>query len=365
MITLEVNGIEYSNFDSIEVGQSLDAVSGTFRFVAFTDGTNPFPFAIDDPCRVLVDETPVITGFIDKNEIEYDDKSHAIIIQGRDKTADVIDSTLGDDVEFNTPITLVGVIEAVLKVAKITDIKVIDEVGDIDLFESSEKISGEIGVGVFELIEGYCRKRQVLLTSNGDGDLVITQGQGVNVGFTLINEAASPELNNIKGARVIYNNTDRFNEYIVKSQGNNSASLLSGVPSNSEVTNASGVATDSAIRPSRILYQLAEKSSSSDQCATRATWQANINRARGFSYLATVQGHKDEATGLIWQVNKLIGVRDEYAGLSGKFLINSVNYKLTLNGGSITTLGIVAKDAYTLQASEPVEQEETSKTGLF
>jgi prophage tail gpP-like protein len=298
-------------------------------------------------------------------ETEYDTESHQVIIQGRDKTADLIDSTLGDDVEFNTPITLVGVIEAVLKVAKITGIKVLNEVGNIDLFESSEKISAEIGVGVFELIEGYCRKRQVLLTSNGDGDLVITQGGGVDVGFTIINEAASPPMNNVIGARAIYNNTDRFNQYVVKSQGNASALLLSGVPSGAELTNASGVATDSAIRSSRILYQLAEKSSSSDQCSARATWQANINRTRGFSYLVTVQGHRDEATKIVWQFNRLIGVRDEYAGVSGKFLINSVNYKLNLNGGTVTTLGIVTKDAYTLQASEPVEQEETSKTGLF
>jgi len=362
MIILEVNGTEFTNFNSIEVNISLDTLSGSFRFDAFTDSVNPFPIEIDSPCRVLVDGVAIITGFIEIISVNYDTGSHNISIEGRDKTGDVIDSTLDGGVDFNGPISLQAIIEQILVKAKIPDIKVINEVDDIDDFTASEKVSGEIGITVFNLIEGYCRKRQVLITSDGDGNIVITRGSGISTEATLFNTLDTPELNNIKSASVTYDNSKRFNRYIVKSQLNSvgNKNLLSVGVNTVTVTNSFGQSEDLDIRESRTLVMIAEKASTSGDCKKRATWQANINRSRSFSYEVTLQGHTDSTTGEIWQPNMLIQIRDVFSGLEGQFLINSVTFRLDIDDGNVVTLGIVNTDAYTLEATEPVKQKRTT-----
>lgn len=363
MIQLEANGVPYSNFDDIEVITSLDNVSGGFSFTAYSDSVNSFPIKQDDVCRVLVDGTPVLTGRVEIITVGYDNDSHSITIQGRSKTADIIDSTVGDGVDFNAPITLIKLIEQILVKANITDIKVIDDVETIDPFTETEKISSHVGETVFSLMESYCRKRQVLITTNGVGDIVLTRASGQLEAFTLINKSNTPQRSNIKRASVTYDNTNRFNKYIIKSQGNVSGLGLAGLISAEQIVDQSGNAVDNDIRTARILYLLAEKSSTPEQCEERAVWQANINRARSFNYEVTAQGHTNVNTGNVWEFNKLISVDDDFAGVHGQFLVNSVSYRVALSEGSTVTLGIVTRDAYTLEPSTPATQKSTNLLG--
>jgi len=354
MITLEVNTIVYTSFDEIEVSTRLDAISGVFRFTAYDSAVQAFPFSVGDPCRVLVEEVPVITGFIDMIEVRYSADDHSIQVSGRDKTADIIDSTLGDKADIEAGISFQAAMKKILEVAKITGIEVIDEVDTLADFKVSERLSAEVGTTVFEFMESYARKFQVLVTTDGNGNVLLTRGERDTVDFKLSNTLGTPDLNNIKNGSVRRDHSNRFNQYIVKSEGNVSALNETGAAStDKEIIEPSDGATDEDIRATRIFYMQAEKASSTAQCKERAIWQANVNRSRAFRYTVTVEGFLNDSTGNIWRVNRIVFVDDVFAGLQDELLIDSVTYSLSLGGGSQTTLGLVTKDAYTLQASEP------------
>ena len=92
---IQVNGIEYSNFNHAVATIRLDALSNTFNFGATSEKGNPLPFKGGEECAIIVSGEKVITGFIEIIDVDYDSGSHSISIQGRDKTADLIDSTIG------------------------------------------------------------------------------------------------------------------------------------------------------------------------------------------------------------------------------------------------------------------------------
>lgn len=364
MITLEVDGEEFSEFEEVSVETSLESFCDQFTFLAFTNTDQTFPILNGQECRVLIDDIPVITGFIESTEISYDGESRSIRLQGRDRTGDILDSTIGEDISF-TNISMKALIEKVIKSLGVTKVSVIDNSGGITPFTESDKIVSEIGMGAFEFLQKYGRKRQILLTTDGDSNIVISRGSGESLGFQLINDPATPDLGNIKSATLVKNDSERFFKYVVKSQEGsfNISAIGNGNPA--DLVNNGSIAFDDDVRKSRVLTMVQETSSTKDQTDTRVKWQANINRTRALRYTVTVAGHSDRQTGEIWRKNALVNVRDLMAGVDGEFLISGVTYTYNLTDGSLSTLEIVNKDAFSLQASEPVEQKKTSGFGLI
>ena len=178
---LEVNGTPYEHFTSASAEIRLDALSNTFSFTAVSTEKTPLPFKGGEPCRVLVDDEAVVTGFIEIVSGSHDAGSHTINIQGRDKTGDLLDSNIGSLSDLKETITLKAIIEKV--VANIgTTLTVIDEANP-DPFNPAEDIQApEPGDNAFQFLEALARKRQVLLTSNGDGNIVISQSPGIDSG---------------------------------------------------------------------------------------------------------------------------------------------------------------------------------------
>lgn len=360
MISLEINGVKFVDFLEYEVSQSIEDVSGSFSFTAASDGKKALPFPVGSSCRVLIDNTPIITGYVEVIQAQYDSSRHIISVSGRDKTADIIDSTIGGNVDFTGKTELKELVEYILEKSQLLYNFEVFQPGIVtDPFTESEIKSPETGDSVFSAIETLCRKRQILITANGDGNIVLTRGSTTVSTLSLYNNPNTPGLNNIKSASVTYDNSNRYNQYVVRSQNNTSSANFLGTQSASTATNARGRAFDEAInREGRILNIVAEHASDSDQCEKRAIWQANINRARSLVYNPVVVGHTDR-DGTPWEINKLVKVDDIYSGLVGLYLINSVLYRLTADGTE-TELSIVPFDAYTIEPEAPVEQSESS-----
>jgi len=93
-ISISVNGQAFENFTSASVSIALDSISGSFNFTAVSTKGQLLPFRNGDACQILVDGEAVIDGFIEKLDYTYNAKSHSITVSGRDKTADLIDSTI-------------------------------------------------------------------------------------------------------------------------------------------------------------------------------------------------------------------------------------------------------------------------------
>lgn len=376
MITLEVNGIKYDGFTDISVTRNIETISGSFNFSATSNDITSFPIAAGDACRVWIGNTSVINGYVEVIRVAYNATSHSISITGRDRTCDIIDSTIVGVKEFQG-MTLTAVIQKVLANHGLSDIQVINEAGNVetgqpsvtadssDPFTDSDPAASPINQTLFEFIESYARKRQVLLTTDGDGNIVLARSATGAASINLEN-IINGQFNNIKSASVNYDFTKRFYKYTLQSQQNPGATGISfgADVSYENVAVQTGFALDSDIRTSRITEVISETSDSTVNLTRLAIWTKNLTRARSTEYECVVQGyHYDEAKTQIWKPNILVKVVDDFANINATLLIKSVEYGLSVDAGSTTTITLVDADSYTLQLKVDAATQKADKKG--
>lgn len=384
MITLELNGQRYQGWTEISVMRNIETMSGSFNFCATSSNINTFPIKVGSPCKVFIDNTMVVNGYIDTVGVSYSSNDHSISITGRDRTEDIIDSTIVGVKEFQG-MNLIQVIQKVLKDNGLTEIKIINEAGNIDaIFPDNDPAATPISQTVFSFIETYARKRQVLLTTDGKGNIVLARGSKYTSSAVLQNQVDGL-FNNIKSANVNYDLTKRFYKYTLQSQQNPAAIGIGfdtpggadedvegqeyiqegdDVPEvdvNSVVVQ-NGFAIDSSIRSSRVTEIISKTSDSSVNLTELAEWTKNLARARSKEYTAVVVGHyQDDAKTLPWEPNILVKVIDTFADINATLLIKSVEYKVSLDSGSTSHICLVDSDSYTLQLAIESETEKKKK----
>lgn len=345
-ITLEVGGRRYGNWTNVEVTRSMDEVSGTFNFSAASDYKAPFPIPRGQAVKVFVNNTQVLTGYVDRITVNYSAGSHELGIAGRDKTADIVDSKVDHKIEFTAPITLEDVAKQTLSSIGANDIQVINKVSGLEPFVKGELVSAAIGDTAFEFIDQYARKRQVVIATDGYGNLVFTRASTESTNMQL-NNVVGGKSNTIKSGTVSYDDSDRFSEYTFYSQGN-PAGDRDAEEDSKQLTTRSGSYTDSEVRSSRKYHEIAESSSKEEPLEARAKWEGQIRKARSFSYQCEVVGHSPTDNGEAYSPNTLVNVRDDFCDVRDELLIVKVVYKLGSNTGSTTSLEMLTKEAYSL-----------------
>lgn len=363
MITLEVNGVDLTGFTEIDVSRRLDTVSGDFSFRAVSTSNRRFPVRVNDPIRVMVDNTPVITGYAEYINVTYSSGTHEVLIRGRDITADFIDSTLGEKITFTGGVTLEQVARATLDSLNLNSVGVISNVA-LEPFAATVEIASEIGQTGFAFLEGYARQKNVLLTTDGLGNLVITRSSTTPIATYLLNQVrtgnVSNNSNNILEGGVTNDMTARYNTYVVRSgdslttlaefDGFENIEQYTESLTDSAIQNI-GTTQDVAIRPSRTFELQAEHPSTSSQCSERAIWEANYRRAKSFDYYCTVQGHTATQDRIPWAPNLLVKVIDDFCDVDANLLIEQVRFTYSVNSGSKTQLTLVTADAYQLETN--------------
>jgi len=360
-IKLEVNGIQYDNFLSASCEIRLDALSNTFSFEAAAAEGEPLPFKVGESSevvvKVIVNEEIVLTGNIEVITVDYDASNHTIFIQGRDRTGDLLDSTL-NPIDIRPPITLKKLIETILEQINL-EIDVID-LANPDPFSAAEDLASiEAGDNAFDFIEKYARKRQVLLTSDASGNIVIDTNSG-EAAPGAVQHIIGANDNNILSSSFSFDTTGRYNMYKFASQLGYPSINAAGEISFAGIVDQSGVTSDPNIRMGRQLVLVSEVANSDDSSAARAKWEADIRRARGLVYAVTVSGYRvdpsDDDSDL-WRTNKLYQVIDDFLGKQQRMLCNSVTYTLDLSAGQQTALGFVDEKTYTLDLTTPSTSE--------
>lgn len=345
-MNLEIDGVVYTNFTSATCDLRLDALSNSFSFEAVAP-IGALPFKGGEACRVFIDDEPILTGFIEVISVSYAAEEHRISIRGRDKPADLLDSTINkiDDLS-GEGLSLKSLIEKVIAELDI-DLQVVDEVSP-PLFNAAEDIvAPEPGENAFSFIEKYARKRQVLLTSNGNGNIVITSNSGIEAVGAVQHQFGATD-NNIISSEFSFDTTGRYNAYQVASGLNPVALQSAGDTDLSSVVNQGNGVFDPEIRTGRALTLISEVPFSDAQCKTRAEWEANIRRARGLLYSAIVSGYRvGGSTSALWQLNRIYQIVDDFVGKVEPMLCNAIQFSLSADAGSQTSLGFVGQNAYT------------------
>lgn len=354
-IQIEVNGVRYTGWESVSVTKTIETLCGSFEFDgSFTKGKD-FPIKVNDECKIYVNDIAVINGFVEKAKVSIDASTHKLSISGRDRTCDLVDNTLSPAVPMpKLPATVKQIVEKILQFYGMTNIKVIDP---YNLKQIKEVIAVEMGQGAEDLIQQYASKRNVLITTNNDGNIIF-QRAGTDIYKTVLTRNKK-DYQVIKGSDMTFDNTKRFHSYRVTDQGNSMSDYYAGNQSTSKQnSNVSASKIDDEIRKTRIYYLSSDDTSEADDVKKRVEWEGNFRRAQSVVYECDVVGFKPLLDDGIWLPNKLVRIDDVESNLSPiTLLISSVMFKKDNNGGSITHLKCVPQDSFTLQLNKPKKQK--------
>lgn len=354
---IEVAGVSYEGFEDATLTRRLDALSDSFSFSVVLRAGGRLPFRGGEACRVTVDDELALTGHVEVVTANGDSESYSATIEGRDRTGDLLDSTIGSMAPISgASVTMRKLCERVIDHLGL-DLEVEDRARPAAFSVAEDVAAPEPGEGAFAWLEKYSRKRGVLLTSNPEGNLVIARGEGVEIDAEISNRIGDPESsNNVESYSVSYDSTGRFNLYRVLAQLNPAIPDLTGAGANA-VANQGGASDvrDAAVRAGRQLVLVSEAAASTAYARDRATWEAAIRKTRGRVYSATLVGFRTRA-GALWTTNVLPLVVDEKCGISARMLVNSVTFALG-PGGRSTTLSLVPRNSYRLTLDEPESEE--------
>ena len=334
-ITLEVDGIEYEGFTDIAVSSSLEGFSSSFSFSTTvketTLGVIQNDLKLQQKAKVFVEKNLIITGYIEALDISYSADSHSITVSGRDIGGDLIDSSI---IQKSYSIkNFVNLINRVLLDNGFT-IKVINKVGVLNL-EPTEVVKAEKSESVFDFLDRYAKKLQVILKIDENGDLTIIREDSDVVKNMIINNFTSDT--NILSANLNLSTVDRFNVIQVYSQGNNKTHTKASI-------SQKGTASDLQIRKTRRKIISMDTASQSKSLKSLAEWNVNLRRAKGSRYSCRVVGFLS-SNKQVWKPNTLVDVMDLTAQIEGTFLIQGVEFTQSLQG-SFTSLDIVERGAF-------------------
>ncbi len=352
-LTIEVNGTVYEDALNIRVNRSVHNFCGYFEADTSANPEERLPIKVGDAVRIFADGVSILNGFAELVEVSYDGASHSLYIFGRDRTADAFDSTVSGDKVFKAPNSLEGILRLVLDAGNMTGIGINVLADDIDDFASGESIEAEVGQTIFNFLEPYARKQQVVMTSDENGDIILMRAGTTHSGLRLARGK------NILSASFRKKNDKLFNKYIARSQVDPLAN--DDYPASDIVSQSGETAIDPTIRDSRIIEFNTEEEMNNDTSFNRAEFEANIRRANSVNYSCSVYGHS--LNGVPFKVNELAFVDDDFCNISSDLLIHSIEYSYSLSSGSITKFQMTYKDAFTLQAQQEAREASRQTVG--
>ncbi len=360
---IEVNNQKFKGFKTVSVTKSLENFVDIFNITISTKekiiNNQRIPqnlIKVQDKIRIFIDENLILTGFVDQLSISYDVDNHETIISGRSRTSDLVDSNM-KQISYTIK-DFKQLIEAVLSdngytdisVSSDTTIKQIEEKTNDSGFsfqeEKDTKVSNQT---IFEFLDLYAQKVQILLRTDEEGNILLTREETENTIGNLISTKNNLN-NNIISASISIDNTNRFRFNELQSQGDNKSYWKS-------TTNQTSSSDDTLVRSPRRKITVAKSSSLTSELTDLAKWGVNLRRAKSINYTCAVQGYyNDKKSTSLWNINKLVKVLDDKCLLDGQFLIKDVTFNKSVEEGSTTTLNITNRGAFTLDPETIVKE---------
>ncbi|PNX52004.1 MAG: hypothetical protein BV456_01000 [Thermoplasmata archaeon M8B2D] len=356
-ITIAVNGQQYEDFVSASVSKSLVEVSGGFAFQMTDRSDDGIPFESDDEVEIFIDGEKVITGYIMEENAEVGQNLSSISITGKEKTIDFVDSELTSNIDFgssssaletqylndlpNQPVLegnfdLVEIIKKALRNINLDiDVKLQDGL-ILNKFSQEENVIGKVGEKAFKFCEELARKRNVVITTDENGDILIQKATNI-YNNAILQLIIGNETNNILSSNYKRDFRKRFYKYTARSSKNLG---LGSFGDNS--TNRVVVVYNNQIRSSR-QREIVMDANSLSTMRKRLIWQKNFD-LNNDTYFCKVQGFRDN-TGELWYPNTLVEVNDEKWNIKKRMLIKSCNWEFS-NSGTFTNMILVDPIAF-------------------
>ena len=360
---LKVNSQNYTNWDNLNIYRSVDEFSGSFNFETSDNDPNSagYPIRANDAVQVLINNTPMITGFVDEIESNFEKHSHTISVRGRDNLRNLIDTDIPQNWKQDDNVGRIANFEElcrlVIAATGNNDIPIVNTVENIPDFSEQDTEESQAGQKALEFLSSFARKRNLYLNSDGNGALRIYRPENIRASDDLLLLLGNDPRNNIKSRNIIYNTVDRVRTVTVRSQQNFSLGFFSFLDRDTE-----GTATDTEISTGRHLEIISEEGMTNAECEARAREEINVIRARSTQYSCVISGAV-QSNGVPWNYGFVVLLVDEVSRVFGDFFIREVSITQSKNEGTNTVLTLAPSDAYRVIADIPQQERRLKELG--
>ena len=327
---------KYSLFTSIKVSSTLDAICGQFTIEATPQDT--IPFGLGSYIRVLADGFPVVSGYVEMVKSNISNNGNRIVYSGRSILCDLVDSSIPEvDSSTEGDISLQSLCTQVMSSLGLPS-ALVNLAGDLKSFQARTILSSRFGNKAGAFLQSFAKKRSVVLTNDGSGNLVIFRPPSKVTYKTKLTDQ------NMLQRETSYSMAQQYNIIEVGSEDN------MVTPEDYEVEDLLEISTfqrsvarkqqaeDPSIRSTRFLQVRAEESMTDEELDIRAQDEINLRRAKSLVYSVTVPSHQ-------YVKGRLVTVNDQQTGVSGIFLIKKVEYTSS-SEGNISKLDLCYPESY-------------------
>lgn len=336
-IYVKLNDAVYSGWQEATVTRSIEQGVSSFQLVLSdpdTDSVDLLKVKPGDKVQVLIDNTLVISGYIDEFSVAGDATSHGYHISGRSKTKDLVDCSTTQTQQIKN-MTLEQVVN---QFASEYGVKVkIKAPGNLASTTIPEYQVDQNGSTPFQAIQKLAEKYKLLITDTPEGDLLLT-----NIGSDITkNEIKHSFTENTAVLEYERRRTEheRYSKIIVKAQTRSNDNFY-GKNANQIYAERN----DPDVRRKKVKIIVADSNLSQTEALNRANWEAQSSSGKADTITYKIRNWFGNA-GELWRENQLVHVDDDFIDAEGYYVISSVEYSIS-DGGTIAVLTLNPPEAF-------------------
>lgn len=288
-----------------------------------------------DECQVLLAGIPVIgKGFVEQRQAAYDPQHHGVLVAGRSKANDYVDSTVErkNSQYRNKPLK-----EIAEKVLKPFGLSFKIENGTKSADKPFKDVSANPGETAHSFIERLARARGLFIRDDKDGNVIAATASGQAGGTKLV------EGRNIKSLNCLIRDDRIFSKIAAVGQ------LRGDDQTNMEPSRKPAASVSGAAKRYRPLDVLAEEPGDAEDMKDRVEHERNTMLGNIIECVVTVYGWLKNGSEL-WDVGETVSVYSPMALLDHDLAIKTVVF-LQDNAGTNTQLTLVRPEALGSNAS--------------
>lgn len=310
-VVINCNNKPINNFNNFSLTKSIENFCNSFSF----DVSNINNIKQGSDITIYINNELAFTGAVESISHNQSSNSNSYTISGRDKTAELIDSyIIPKQYKQNDFLKLISL---VLK-DNGYDIKVDSDIAVLPKLAGNSFVA-EKGEKIFEFIDKLARQIRVILITDENGNILITrEGADLAVGTLSLP-------NNILESSLDIDSNESY-KYIRIIGSQKTDESRKRIKQSKEVI-------DERSKTNKRLIVSIPQNSNRKSLESVANWYMAVKRGKGARYTATVQGFLTNVkTGLLWQANTVVMLKDNNNEINGLFLIQAVEYSQSLDG---------------------------------